>query len=179
MQANPAYDSDRQGGNDSDTKGFLRLNGAEPFAALDPFLFADSIVGPDTRFCRFLFAYGELPVIGELRPGPSRFELRLSVVVGRLPYSVESRDQREEMLSIVRAFPTDTGASLVIAPDQSICVGTVTALPLPLTPAGLLTELVVGLFRVDPVLISLANILPDLAPALSTVSPAGTDLSRA
>jgi len=95
-------------------------------------------------------------------------------VVGRLPYSVESRDERERMLKLIRAFPTDMGESLVVAPDQSICVSTAAPVPFPLTPAGFLSELVVRLVRLDPVLRSLADILPDLAPALAAFPAAGS-----
>jgi hypothetical protein len=166
MQAKQAYGSDRGGGNEIDPQEGPQAPRAGLFAPAIPQLFIEAITGSSTRPSRFLFAYGELPVIGELHSEPDSSELRLLVVVGRLPYSVESRDQREKMLDIIRAFPTELGESLIIAPDQSICVNTAAPMPADPTPARLLSEMVVRLFRLDPVLRSLADILPDLAPAL-------------
>ncbi len=180
MQAKQAYGSDPDGGKkiDPQQEGY-QAPGAGLFASANPQLFIEAIAGAGTRPSRFLFAYGELPVIGELHSQPDSSELRLLVVVGRLPYSVESRDQREKMLNIIRAFPTELGESLVIAPDQSICVNTTGPMAANPTPAGLLSEMVVRLFRLDPVLRSLADILPDLAPALGASPFADTGNPRA
>jgi len=68
MQANQAHEADSDGLNE-----VLRQNGpsgAVPFASCDPPSFSDAIAASGTRPYRFLFAYGGLPVIGELQLGP-------------------------------------------------------------------------------------------------------------
>jgi hypothetical protein len=166
MQDTQANGSDPADGNEIDPRGTSRFAGVGSFTPGDPPLFSEAITASAPRAPRFLFAYGALPVIGKLRSGPDGAELRLQVVVGRLPYSVESRDQREKMLKLIRTFPAELSESLVIGQDQSICVNVTAPLPGAPTPASLVTELVVRLSRLDPVLRSLADVLPDLAPAL-------------
>lgn len=132
----------------------------------NPALFRDVVAENGPKPLRFLFPYGKLPVTGELRLGDGIAELRLFVVVGQLPYSVESRERRRSLREVIKAFTAELGDAVVVSPEQLICVSGAASIAEPLTPCSLVTALVTTLFRVRPVLESLACVLPDLGPAV-------------
>lgn len=133
----------------------------------DPKLFNDVISEAGARPIRFFFGYGELPVSGEIRLREDGAELRLFVVVGRLPYTAESHSERRAMLGLIRAVTAELGDTIVVSPDQLICLSGTAVLDIPLTPAALIAAQVTILQGLDPLLEGLAPVLPDLGPAMT------------
>lgn len=119
----------------------------------------------DEDTCRFIFAYGELPVRGEVRPCGDNVELQLVIEVGHIPYTIESRVKRERLIEAVKSFNGNCPDGVGVERNQSISVRGITSLGTPITATRLISAITAMLWDFKPVLQSLDSHLPGLAQA--------------
>ncbi|MBI5121844.1 MAG: hypothetical protein HZA67_12630 [Rhodospirillales bacterium] len=69
---------------------------------------------------RFEFTYLGQTVHGEIEDSETHSRLRLRAELGRVPYSAESKDWRQNVLAIVEAANEALKGAVRVAPDQRI-----------------------------------------------------------
>ncbi len=78
--------------------------------------------------------------------------------LGQLPFSAQNPGQRGALVAVIRGFVPPADCRLMLGPRQAIWACQQTKLPLPLTPAGILSEIVVFLHGMSPIMALLSDI---------------------
>jgi hypothetical protein len=109
---------------------------------------------------RFEFSYLGQTVHGEIEDSETRSRLRLRAELGRVPYSAESKEWRQNVLAIVEAANEALHGAIRLTPDQRIISVYDDELMSPLTGAMMIGAICQFLIPVRPYLELILMIAP-------------------
>lgn len=109
---------------------------------------------------RFQFLYLGQTVHGEIEDSETHSRLRLRAELGRVPYSAESKDWRNNVLALVEAANEALQGGVRITPDQRIVSVYDDELLSPLTGAMMIGAIVQFLLHIRPYLELILMIAP-------------------
>ena len=78
--------------------------------------------------------------------------------MGQLPFSAQSPGQRGALVAVMKGFQAPTDCRLILGPRQAIWACQQTKIQPPLTPAAILSEIVVFLHDMGPIMALLSDI---------------------
>lgn len=120
---------------------------SEPFAPARPAL-------------DFTFECVGIPFIGRVECVEGAAHFRFDGLLGPMPYSIEAPRTRRKVRAVLTEASSHASARLVIDPDNQIRVLGCATLKMPVRPADIVTEAVLGLAALKPHLDRLSILLP-------------------
>jgi hypothetical protein len=122
---------------------------------------------PDVKNeAKLCFVYGELPVNGAVSANDDGFELKLTITLGNIPYSVESSEERKTLLDITYRLGRATDDMVIIDPHQIITVQNSCTLSEKLSAVTLVSAIIRLLTEMRPALLVLSDYMPGLSEIL-------------
>lgn len=115
---------------------------------------------------RFHFSFGEIPTVAHIEPLGDTYRLSVQATVGVIPYSIEDREMRAELLSNLGEITRASGGMIKVDSRQSIVIGGESCIKAPLTSLTVISEMVALMIRARPYFEAMGELLPDLIAAL-------------
>ena len=109
---------------------------------------------------RFEFTYLGQTVHGEIEDSETHSRLRLRAELGRIPYSAESKDWRQNVLALVESANEALAGAVRTTPDQRIVAVYDDELMSPMTGAMMIGAITHFLLRIRPYLELILMIAP-------------------
>jgi len=115
---------------------------------------------------RFHFSFGEIPTTGYIEPQGDNYRLSVRATVGVIPYSIEDRQARADLLSGLGEITRASGGAVTVDPKQAIIICGESQIKAPLAPLTVISEMVALMIRARPYFETVGELLPDLIAAL-------------
>jgi hypothetical protein len=115
---------------------------------------------------QFRFAYGEIPATGQISLDGGTYRLSVRAVVGIVPYSIEDRHTRSDLLSGLGEITHASNGMVKVDSRQVIVVSAESRMTAPLTPLSVISEMVALMIRTRPYFETVGELLPEIKSAL-------------